>query len=210
MAVCTNRDLKDVQQGMQGGRETLTEAGGTGQPQPPAAAGAVTGTSRFQQQGSLICQQRSRHVLPVCTSLTAAGHTNQREHNQLLTRHGLKGSKRSKVTYASSPSKFLKRAISASLGTCHLYLLSPPPQHKKQVPALCLPQEEHHRIQGLEQGFPASCQAGRCSPAKLSETGLLYLSMRVTRQTCELRKSDANGPLSIPALNSPTAPCEGV
>lgn len=164
MAVHTESKMV-VQQGMQGGTETLTEAGGTGQPQPPAAAGAVTGTSRFQQQGCLICQQRSCHVLPLCTSLTAAGHTNQWEHNELLTRHGPKGSKRSKVTYAPSLSQFLKRAISASLGTCHLHLLSPLPSIKKQVPALCLPQLGCHRTQGLEQGFPASCQAGRCSPA---------------------------------------------
>lgn len=125
----THRERDGVQQGMQGSTETLTKAGGTGQPQPPAASRAVTGTSRFQQQGCLICQQRSGHVLPLCTSLTAAGHTNQWEHNELLTRHRPKGSKRSKVTYTPSLSKFLKRAISASLGTCHLHLLSPPSQH---------------------------------------------------------------------------------
>ena len=123
----SSREQGDIQQGTQGGRETLMEAGGGGQPRPPAAAGAVTGTSRFQQQGSLIRQQHSRHVLPASTSLTAAGHTNQQEHNELLTRHRLKGSERSKVTYAPSPSKFLKRAISAFVGTCLLYLLSPPP-----------------------------------------------------------------------------------
>lgn len=96
-----------------------------GQPGSPAAAGVVTGTSIFQQQGSLIHQQRSRHVLPASTSLTA-GHTNQQERNKLLTRQRLKGSERSKVTYAPSPSKLLKRAISTSVGTCDLYLLSPP------------------------------------------------------------------------------------
>lgn len=117
-----------VQEGTWGSREAPTEVEGAGQPQPPAAAGAVTRTSRFQRRGPLIRQQRSRHVLPASTSLTAAGHANQREHNELLTRHRLKGSERSKVTYAPSPSKFLKRAISASVGTCHLCLLSPPPQ----------------------------------------------------------------------------------
>lgn len=117
-----------VQQGTRGSRETPTEVEDGGQPQPPAAAGAVTRTSRFQRHGSLIRQQRSHHVLPASTSLTAAGHPNQREHNELLTRHRLKGSERSRVTCAPSPSTFLKRAISASVGTCHLCLLSPPPR----------------------------------------------------------------------------------
>lgn len=92
--------------GMPGGRETPTDAAGAGQPWPPAAAGAVTGTSRFQQQGSLIRQQHSRHVLPASTSLTAAGHTNQWEHNKLLTRHRLNGSKGQKLHMLPHPPSF--------------------------------------------------------------------------------------------------------
>jgi len=122
-----------------GEAETQTEAGGTGQPWPPAAAGAVTGTSRFQQQGSLILQQRSRHMLPVSTSLMAAGHTNQREHNNLLTRHRLKGSERSKLHMLPHPASFRKGQF-LHLWEQAIYTFSPLlPGVKKQVPALYLP-----------------------------------------------------------------------
>lgn len=188
---------------------------GAGQHQPPAAAGAVTRTSRFRQRGSLIRQQRSRHVPPASTSLTAAGHTNQREHNELLTRHRLKRLRKVKSYMCSLTLQVSEKGNFCIRGNVPFMPSLPSSPELRSASR----HRSSHRwsragFKGWRRASQPAAEQVDVAPPKPAIPQcwpvLLSLSTRLTRQSYEWRKGDTDGPFSVPALNPFAALSEGV